>query len=250
MRVVVWCLLNLIAQAVSHSSSWSSSSSSVREYREIHRSLPEENELEGSRERQPGVQQGIGENNFKAKRGKRGKMIGSGDDALGDFLRKPKMKGKRNSPKFKERFSASEGSSPSPQIVPVLGTPPTNGTKPMVGSHSGRDAIFALAANYPLELFKFFVGSLRRFGFKDDIVLAVNPKKSMRPGTFQYLVETNVVGYGFEVDCRKKDDCRLQDSFFGCVCSFLREILSYSTDIRIPVLIAPLPIFVTLSMVS
>jgi hypothetical protein len=144
-------------------------------------------------------------------------MIGSqeetsADDALGDFVRKPKGKGKRGPQKLRDR--SSEGVSP-PQIFPVLGSPATNGTKPMIGSHSGRDAIFALAANYPLELFKFFVGSLRRFGFQDDIVLAVNPQKAMPPSTFQYLVENNVIGYGFEVDCRKKDDCRLRDSFFG-----------------------------------
>jgi hypothetical protein len=205
MWVVVWCLL--VAQAVSHSSF-------RREYDGVHRKLPEGSE-EGPLLPHHGIKANI-DNNLKGKRGKRGKMIGShessADDALGDFLRKPKMKGKRNSPKFRERSS-----SPAPQIVPVLGPPSTNGTKPMTGSHSGRDAIFALAANYPLELFKFFVGSLRRFGYKDDIVLAVNPQKSMQPSTYQYLVETNVVGYGFEVDCRKKDDCRLRDSFFGCV---------------------------------
>jgi hypothetical protein len=149
------------------------------------------------------------DNHRSGKRGKRGKM-GSDqtDDTLGDFQRRPK-KGKK--------IRLREKSDLFPQIVPVLGPHAVNGTKPMIGSHSGRDAIFALAANYPLELFKFFVGSVRRFGFKDDIVLAVNPKKSMQPNTFQYLVEQNVVAYGFEVDCRKKDDCKLRDDFFGSV---------------------------------
>jgi hypothetical protein len=131
------------------------------------------------------------------------------DDTLGDFQRRPK-KGKRN--RVKDRSDLMPQ-----QIVPVLGPLAVNGTKPMIGSHSGRDAIFALAANYPIELFKFFVGSVRRFGFKDDIVLAVNPQKSMQKNTFEYLVETNVVAYGFEVDCRKKDDCKLRDDFFGSV---------------------------------
>lgn len=154
---------------------------------------------------------GRGEFSKTGKRGKRGKSMGSEDslstdDALGDFLRRPKIKGKKYV--RKERTV-------SPMVIPVLGSPAINGTKPMIGSHSGRDAIFALAANYPLELFKFFVGSVRRFGYKDDIVLAVNPKKLMPPTTYQYLVEMDVVAYGFEVDCRKKDDCRLRDNFFG-----------------------------------
>jgi hypothetical protein len=98
---------------------------------------------------------------------------------------------------------------------PVLGTLPMNGTKPMLGKHTGRDAIFALAAGYPVELFKFFVGSVRHFGYKDDIVLAVNTEKVIRKDVYQYLQKTNVVAYGFDVDCDKKDSCRLRDDFFG-----------------------------------
>lgn len=100
---------------------------------------------------------------------------------------------------------------------PVLGKLPTNGTKPMLGKHTGRDAIFALAAGYPLELFKFFVGSVRHFGYKDDIVLAVNPQNVIRKDVYEYLKKTDVVAYGFDVDCDKKDSCRLRDDFLGSV---------------------------------
>lgn len=114
----------------------------------------------------------------------------------------------------------SKGSSrfripPIPPKIPVLGEPPTNGIKPILGQHTGRDAIFALACNYPLELYQFFVGSLRRFNYKDDIVLAVSPPKQMHGGVYDYLKQTNVVAYGFEVDCKGKDDCKLKDEFLG-----------------------------------
>jgi hypothetical protein len=98
---------------------------------------------------------------------------------------------------------------------PVLGPRPVNGTKPMLGIHSGRDAIFALACNYPLDLYQFFVGSLRKFGYTDDIVLAVSPKNQMGGGVYDYIKQTNVVAYGFEVDCKGKDQCKLKDEFLG-----------------------------------
>jgi hypothetical protein len=100
-------------------------------------------------------------------------------------------------------------------MLPVLGPRPVNGTKPMLGIHSGRDAIFALACNYPLDLYQFFVGSLRKFGYTDDIVLAVSPKNQMGGGVYDYIKQTNVVAYGFEVDCKGKDQCKLKDEFLG-----------------------------------
>ena len=102
-----------------------------------------------------------------------------------------------------------------PVKEPVLGPFASNGTKPMLGQHTGRDAIFALAAGYPIDLFKFFVGSLRQAGYTDDIVLAVNTKDKIRKDVYAYLQRTQVVAYGFDVDCEKKDSCRLREDFLG-----------------------------------
>lgn len=99
--------------------------------------------------------------------------------------------------------------------LPVLGPEPVNGTKPIHGAHTGRDAIFALACKYPVEFYRRFVGSLRKFGYSDDIVLAVSPPTQMAPGVEDYIIQTNVVAYAFDVDCKGKDDCKLKDDFLG-----------------------------------
>ena len=71
---------------------------------------------------------------------------------------------------------------------PVLGPKVTNGTKPLFGySHKGTDAIFALACNYPALYYRRFVGSLRKVGYEDDIVLAVSPVNKQKPGVEAYL---------------------------------------------------------------
>jgi hypothetical protein len=101
--------------------------------------------------------------------------------------------------------------------LPVLGEPPTNGTKPVFGKHTGRDAIFALACKYPKSFYVRFVGTLRKFGYADDIVLAVSPPDQMKPGVLEYVQETNVVAYAFDVDCAGKDNCRLRKDFLGSV---------------------------------
>ena len=51
--------------------------------------------------------------------------------------------------------------------LPVLGPVPSEGIKPLFGvTHTGRDAIFALACNYPKLFYQRFVGSLRKIGYK------------------------------------------------------------------------------------
>lgn len=100
--------------------------------------------------------------------------------------------------------------------MPVLGPIPTSGATPLFGvKHKGTDAIFALACNYPTVYYKRFVGSLRKFGYTEDIVLAVSPVVKMKPGVEAYLKETNVVAYGFDVDCKGTDNCQLRDEFLG-----------------------------------
>jgi hypothetical protein len=99
---------------------------------------------------------------------------------------------------------------------PVQGSLPTNGAKPLHGrQHKGTDAIFALACNYGVRSFERFVGTLRRFGYTEDIVLAVSPPKKMKRGLEKYLIEKEVVAYAFDVDCAGKDNCKLQDEFLG-----------------------------------
>ena len=103
-----------------------------------------------------------------------------------------------------------------PRVQPVLGEIPSNGVKPLYGKkHAGGDAIFALAANYPKLYYERFVGSLRKFGFHDDIVLSVSIPEKMKPGVGEYLQQTDCVAYGFDVDCKGKDNCKLRDDFFG-----------------------------------
>lgn len=100
--------------------------------------------------------------------------------------------------------------------LPVLGPIPTNGAKPLFGiEHKGTDAIFALACNYPKVYYQRFVGSLRKFGYTEDVVLAVSPEEKMKPGVKEYLQKTNVVAYGFDVDCQGTDNCKFKDDFLG-----------------------------------
>jgi hypothetical protein len=93
---------------------------------------------------------------------------------------------------------------------------PTKGAQPLWGvKHSDGDAVFALACNYDTKYYKRFVGTLRKAGFKGDIVLAVSPIAKMKKGVEEYLKSTGVVAYGFDVDCEGKDNCKLQDEFLG-----------------------------------
>lgn len=105
---------------------------------------------------------------------------------------------------------------PSSEKLPVLGPIPTDGAKPLYGfKHQGGDAIFALATNYPKQFYQRFVGSLRKTGYTDDIVLAVSPPIKMKPGVESYIKEMKIIGYAFDVDCIGKDNCKLTDDFLG-----------------------------------
>ncbi len=123
----------------------------------------------------------------------------------------------KDSPKAPAPGASYDGAGkPMPRVQPVLGEIPTNGVKPLYGKkHNGGDAIFALATNYPKLYYERFVGSLRKFGFMDDIVLSVSIPEKMKPGVAEYLQKTDCVAYGFDVDCRGKDDCKLKDDFLG-----------------------------------
>jgi hypothetical protein len=81
--------------------------------------------------------------------------------------------------------SGSKKTQPKWEIptLPVLGPVVTNGAQPLYDiKHKGTDAIFALACNYPKLYYQRFVGSLRKVGYTEDIVLAVSPEEKMKPG--------------------------------------------------------------------
>jgi hypothetical protein len=83
----------------------------------------------------------------------------------------------------KETSSTLSAKKPQFPTLPVQGPIPTNGAKPLWGvEHKGTDAIFALACNYPKVYYQRFVGSLRKFGYNEDIVLAVSPEPKMKSG--------------------------------------------------------------------
>lgn len=120
------------------------------------------------------------------------------------------------SPKVTEHVASTAVGKPMPRVQPILGEIPTHGVKPLYGkAHNGGDAIFALATNYPKLYYERFVGSLRKFGYTDDIVLSVSIPEKMKPGVAEYLQKTDCVAYGFDVDCKGKDNCKLRDDFLG-----------------------------------
>ena len=86
-------------------------------------------------------------------------------------------------------------------LPPVVGNFVTNGSKPLWGlQHKGTDAIMALACKYPVQFYKRFVGTLRKFGYEEDIVFAVSTEATMKPGVGKYLKSKNVLSYGFDVE--------------------------------------------------
>lgn len=112
-------------------------------------------------------------------------------------------------------------------LQPVKGHLATNGSKPLWNmKHKGTDAIMALACKYPVQFYKRFVGSLRKAGYSEDIVLAVSPVNQMKPGVETYLKDQQVVSYAFEVDCAGPDNCKLRDEFLGyAIHTYIRCLL-------------------------
>jgi hypothetical protein len=101
-------------------------------------------------------------------------------------------------------------------LPPVVGPVVTNGSQPLWGlQHKGTDAIMALACKYPVQFYKRFVGTLRKFGFTEDIVFAVSTVATMKPGVEAYLKSKEVLSYGFDVECAGSDNCRFTEAFLG-----------------------------------
>jgi hypothetical protein len=94
----------------------------------------------------------------------------------------------------------------------------TFAAKPLFGrKHKGSDGIFALAAGYDLISFQRFIGSLKKCGYSEDIVLGVSPRSAMKVGVEDYIRLTGVVAYEFEVECGGHwgSTCKFDKKFLG-----------------------------------
>lgn len=75
--------------------------------------------------------------------------------------------------------------------------------KPVIGKHRpDQDAVFAYAAEYPLENYMAFIASLRETGFKGDIVLGVSSLDLKKDEIRRYLSTPNIIVYKADVICR------------------------------------------------
>ena len=73
---------------------------------------------------------------------------------------------------------------------------------------------------YPsVAQFQYFVGSLRKTGFRGDIVMAVGPRKKLKRKVEEYLKSQRVLSYPFEYSCSQKGMSRrrLLATPGGCV---------------------------------
>ena len=79
------------------------------------------------------------------------------------------------------------------------------------------DAVFGLAFGYSVDVYKIFVGSLRKAGFAGDVVLATSKERDMKRGVRSYLEDQRVLSYGFAFHCASmKMGRRLLGTPGGC----------------------------------
>lgn len=95
---------------------------------------------------------------------------------------------------------------PTTTTADVVWTEAQTPVKPLWGlkHKSSGDAVFGLAFGYGVQEYKRFVGSLRKTGYQDDIVLATSTDDKMKPGVANYLRNQRVLSYPFGFECRKK----------------------------------------------
>jgi hypothetical protein len=82
------------------------------------------------------------------------------------------------------------------------------------------DVVFGLGFGYGVDSYKHFVGSLRKAGFRGDVVLAVSPEKKMRKGVARYLQDQRVLAYPFAYSCTQAGMARRRHLLVtpsGCV---------------------------------
>ena len=83
----------------------------------------------------------------------------------------------------------------------------------------GADAVMGLGFYPSVAQFQYFVGSLRKTGFRGDIVMAVGPRKKFKRKVEEYLRNQRVLSYPFEYSCSQKGMTRrrLLATPGGCV---------------------------------
>ena len=83
----------------------------------------------------------------------------------------------------------------------------------------GADAVMGLGFYPSVAQFQYFVGSLRKTGFRGDIVMAVGPRKKLKRKVEEYLRNQRVLSYPFEYSCSQKGMARrrLLATPGGCV---------------------------------
>lgn len=100
--------------------------------------------------------------------------------------------------------------------VPVGSAPSEIMLKPTFGSHRpDRNAVFAFAEGYDLQVYTTFIESLKQTSFTGDVVLAVSYVGGMKPGVEEYLRSYSqqdslrVISYALEWECYKKSGVRI-----------------------------------------
>ncbi|KAJ1448108.1 hypothetical protein M885DRAFT_540308 [Pelagophyceae sp. CCMP2097] len=72
---------------------------------------------------------------------------------------------------------------------------------PAIRPIEDQDVVIGLALNYKLGSHSAFVGTLRRTGYKGDIILATEPLKKMQLASANFLKDMGVVAFPLEPDC-------------------------------------------------
>lgn len=108
-------------------------------------------------------------------------------------------------------MNTSAGASGQGENPPRIAEP---ALRPTLGYHRpDQDAVFAMAAGYPLETVSQFVGLLLATGFDGDIVLGMQPLQSCEETLRDYLTwhseHSHVVVYEVKARCRGRKRCIL-----------------------------------------
>mmetsp|Transcript_22586 Transcript_22586/g.54569 ORF Transcript_22586/g.54569 Transcript_22586/m.54569 type:complete len:511 (+) Transcript_22586:221-1753(+) len=102
--------------------------------------------------------------------------------------------------------------------VPVESVPSEIILQPTFGSHRRqKNAVFAFAEGYELNVYVTFIESLKNTGFRGDVILSVSHVDVMKSGVEEYLKwyslqsddSLRVISYGLSWECYKKSGARI-----------------------------------------